>query len=347
MPLEGSDLIPEGPANSTRFTFSGNSIDVVDPKLGFCTRAIVCDSDVFYQWTIAETYDVDSKHLWYKSNLFDLSRLYSINMDLINYAHQDLLRNPTPEHIKRIKARYAELEKERPVVRDKIWLEHLRRKQGIKIDGMTVSNSPPMLSYFDTIKLKDGKYYTKTHMAPILFRSAIRNLNRANTANEKRQEDKNNYDALLDEMEYSAMCIISSVNCLEAYINYVIVEYLDKEAGTFGGGLKIKDKWWWVPHALNLKQKFKSSTPPFSNFLNLVGWRNKIIHPAAKFVQAQDRSHVSSQINVKNAEMAVKTIKEMIEVLSNDDSIPLPDWIQARKTQAEYWNEVNDYLKKI
>lgn len=343
--FEESGLIPEGPANSTHYPLVTNSLSVNDPKQGFWNQAIVYDSRIFYQWTVAEPYQIEGKpNLWYKSDLFDLSKLDSINNDLREYAHQAHLKSLTPKLVQQTKDKYAELENERDIIRNKIWQEHIKRKPEVTVTDTCVSK-PPRLSYFDTVKLEGKRYYTKTQMAPLLLRSAVRNLHKAKEANKQIKANPNDHDALLDEIEYSAMCIINSVNCLEAYINYVIAKHLEEEFKTLEDRKRIVKKWLWVPDALNLQ---KCPSPLFKRFENLVASRNGIIHPDSKFDKAKGkRSHVANELNVRNAEKAVKVVKDMVESLSADNTIQLPLWIKTNLPSATYWNDVRDHLKQI
>src|SRR5438093_5011367 len=100
----------------------------------------------------------------------------------------------------------------------------------------------------------------------LFFRSAIRNLKRARTPRNKLLKSPDDEEALLDEIEYSAMCIIASTNCLESYINYIIMKYLEKESKVFDDTISHRQKWLWVPLVLNLPYKFKVDESPFSDF---------------------------------------------------------------------------------
>ena len=349
IPLDESNLIPEGFVNSTRFPFPAqNDISAWDKKLEFSQRAVVLDNDIFYQWTIAMPYNVENEHrIWYKSDLFDLDKLYSINRTLREYRNSDCIKKPTSEFIKQIKNKYDELENERELIRDKIWRYHLEKKPETKPSDANMLD-PPMLSCFDAVKLTEHGYRTKTHMEPLFLRSAIRNLHRAKEAKSKREADPNDHDALLDEIEYSAMCIINSVNCLETYINFIISKYLSEASRVFDGASGPRQKWLWVPDALNLPQRFKPSDPPFSDFSESVKWRNNTIHHTPAYTRVRGASsHVANQLNLKNATRAVKAVKEMVILLSSGGKIPVPAWIRTDMGSAEYWNEVKDYLEKI
>lgn len=347
-PLDEADLIPEGFANHTCFPSPiRNDISMSDYKLHFHAQAIVLDNSVFHQWSIAKSFHIKSEgRLWYKSELFDLSKLDSINRTLQKYQNSNEMKNPTPEFIKKIENEYDVLEIERKMIRAKILEYHFKNKPKITIKDVDIP-TPPMLSCFETVKLTENGYQVKTHMEPLFLRSAIRNLHRAEEARETRDANPTNYAALLDEIEYSAMCIINSANCLEAYINFVINKHLPEYANVFKNA-SAKQKWVWVPHALDLSQKFKPSEQPLSNFSNLVMWRNNVIHHVAEYASVSGQiSRSFSRFNLENAKIAVKTIKEMVTLLSSDEKIPLPRWIKTDMGGSDYWNEVRDYLKTI
>lgn len=347
--LDEADLIPEGLANYTCFPYPmRNDISVWDPKLEFQTTSVILDDGVFYQWTIGKSYEISEEHrLWFTSNLFDLTELDKINRNLQKFKNSDEIKNPNHVFIKKINDEYDNLETEREKIRKKIFEFHEKNKSKFNPKDAIVPK-PPMLSYFETVKLTENGYQVKTHMEPIFLRSAIRNLHRAEDARSKRDSNPQDYDSLLDEIEYSAMCIINSTNCLETYINFIIRKYLPEESKIFDDTSSHRQKWIWVPTALCLSQKFNPSEPPFSNFSNLVKWRNNAIHHVPEYQKARGNiSHTFNQFNLENAELAVKTVKDMIISLSMDSKIPLPRWMKTDMGSAEYWDEVRNYLQKL
>lgn len=347
--LEDANLIPEGLANNTCFPSPvRNDISVYDPKLDFYSTAIVYDNGVFYQWRIAEFYPIPDKHYgWYKSTLFDTQELFRINRRLQDYRNSPLVKNPTPEFRRNIEEDYKKLEAERDRTRKIVLEYHNEKKLDYNPDDANVPE-PPSLSLFESVKLTPNGYMIKTHMEPLFLRSAIRNLQRAREARKKIDESPNNFEPRLDEIEYSAMCIISATNCLESYINYLISKHLPEEAKIFDDTSSHRQKWLWIASAMNLPKKFKPTEPPFSNFSNLVKWRNNVIHHIAEYTRARGPiSHTINQFNVENAELAVKTVKEMICFLSEGSNIPLPIWIQTGMGDADYWNEVRNHLRTL
>src|SRR5208337_1506486 len=67
----------------------------------------------------------------------------------------------------------------------------------------------------------------------------------------------------------------------------------------------------WVPSAMNMTQRFEPDKPPFSDFSNLVKWRNNAIHHVAEYARARDqRSHTFNQFNLENADLAIKNRRQ-------------------------------------
>lgn len=313
-PLDEADLIPEGLVNRSGFPSPlRNDISVWDPKLEFNQNAVVLDDGFCYQWKIAEPYNIESeKRRWYKSSLFDLSKLDQINRNLQKLRNCPEIKNPTPGFIQKIETEYQALEIEREKIRKEILEYHNENKNQFDTKDALVPK-PPMLSYFETVKLAENGYQVKTHMEPLFLRSAIRNLHRAEKSRQARDSNPKDYESLLDEIEYSAMCIINSTNCLETYINYVIKKHLPDESKIFDDTSSHRQKWLWVPTALDLPKKFQTTEAPFSNFSNLVKWRNNAIHHVPEYTRARgDVSHTFNQFNLENAKLAVKTVKDMI-----------------------------------
>lgn len=358
VPLDQADLIPEGLVNNTGFPMLGNSINVWDHKLGFSERVVVLDDGVFYQWKISQFYPIPGKHFgWWKSELFDLMPLFTINQKLQDYRNSGELKKPNKELVARISRDYQALEEIRKPLREKILEYHNSKKTNYDVVDAVVPE-PPMLSIFESVKLVNNPastaatqsnigYFVKTHMEPLFLRSAIRNYQQAKVARAKRDKSPDDQACLLDEMEHSAMCMIAATSCLESYINFIIATYLPEESKVFDDSTSHRQKWLWVPAALNLPKRFNPGEVPFSDFSNVVKWRNNAIHHVAEYTRARDqRSHTYNQFNVENAETALKTVKQMVTFLSQGSAIPLPRWLSTDVGSAEFWDEVSSFLKQ-
>lgn len=327
--LDNIDLIPEGIVNRSTFPFSGNPIDSWDPKLGFNEYAVVFDNGYFYQWKIAQLYNIDNKSTWYKSDLFNLLPLWKVYEKLTA-----CLDNPTFEFKEKIEKLYVELEKARKPLRQKIWDYHIQHKVDHDTKRANVSE-PPLASFFDYIRVTGSGYETESHMEPLFYRAAIRNYSMAAEARKKQKDPESKNEAIIDEIEYSAMCIISATSCLESYINYVIQKYLPEESSIFDETSSHRQKWLWVPAALDLPSKFHATLPPYKLFSDLVQWRNKAIHHTPQFTKVKIHksssykgsvSHTYSIFNVENAKVALDAVRKMISKLSEGGKIPLPKW---------------------
>ena len=343
-PLDEGNLKPEGPVNNSAFPFVTNDISTWDPKLGFNYQAIVRDKGRFYQWTVAENATLPGKNYhWYQSSLFNLDELLSIYERLIELRNSDAIKNDSSARA--VSAEYAKLEAARRPIREKILAFHDGQKPKYAAVKASVG-TPPMLSIFDSVKLSADGYSVKTHMEPLFFRAAIRNLQKAKLAREKLVTNPRDQTALLDEIEAAAMCLISATSCLESYINGVIARYLPDEAETFRRA-SLRQKWLWVPAALNLPVRFKPGEEPFKDFSYLVELRNSAIHHEPVYQRARNQfSRTYSQLNLENAQIAVKTIVSMVSVLSRESSIPLPAWLRRGLGSAEFWDEVTSYLNQ-
>jgi hypothetical protein len=349
IPLDEADLIPEGLVNNTAFPSPmRNDISVWDPKLAFHQTAIVYDGGIFYQWRVAEMDKIlGSNSGWFKSDLFELKDLYYIYQKLQAYRNSGELKNPNSKLRESIANDYQKLELVRQPLRRKILEYHAEHKDNYDIELAKVPD-PPRLSLFEAVKLTKEGYYVKTHMEPLFLRSAIRNLQRARAARKKMVQTPDDEEALLDEIEYSAMCIISATNCLESYINYIIAKYLEKESTVFDDTSSHRQKWLWVPLALSIPFKFKVDEPPFSDFSNLVKWRNNIIHHIAAYNRVRGPiSHTANQFNLENAELSLRVVIKMISKLCENSVIPLPQWLRDDIGSVDYWNEVSSFLKGV
>ena len=258
--LDEANLIPVGLLNNTCFPSPlRNSLCVWDPKLEFNQYAVVLDHDRFYQWRIAESYSIENENrLWFQSKLFKLDKLYSINIALQEYRNSNQIKNPTPELIQAIENKYDELEVERNVIRNKILQYHIQNKPEGRLKNIKPT-AVPRLSCFDSVRPSNSGYQVKTHTEPLLLRSAVRNANKAEEAETKNNGSETDHFALLDEIEYSAMCIISSVNCLETYINFVLSKYLPDALKISGSATSLRQKWLCALYALDPQPNFNRS----------------------------------------------------------------------------------------
>jgi hypothetical protein len=224
-PLDEADFVPEGIANNSAFAFVMQKVSAWDPKLFFSEVAVVRDESLFYQWKIAERTPHKEHGSWFKSELFDLEKLYEIYHKLTEYRTPGILDKPSRQTIANIKNYYETLEQIRDELRGKILEYHYSKKKDYDKSKHDVPE-PPRLSLLDTVKLDKGKggYQVKTQIDALFYRSAIQNLEKAFIARKEEKDPQKKHEALIDELEYSAMCIIASVTCLETYISFGFVE---------------------------------------------------------------------------------------------------------------------------
>lgn len=350
MPMEDSEIIPEGLANRTCFPGQGNSIDVWDHKRGFNYTAVVRDDGAYYQWRISKKRDLEGEsHHWFTSDICELDRLYEINREIDTLGGSPLLREPTPEFARQVSKAYEKLEAERSRIRLKILGHHNRKKVDFDPRDANVPD-PPILSRFEAIKPTRNGYHVRTHMEPLFLRSAVRHKGLARRAREKRwiDADKPNHDALLDEIEHSAMCIISATNCLESYINYIIKKRLSNRESKRLCKKSLGAKWQNVPLMLGLSCRFDPKLPPFRDFTALIKLRNDAVHHKPEYVPAvQTTSEVVNRFGFDNAALSIKVVKEMVTALSSDGKVPLPQWITVPNASAPYWDEVSACLRNL
>jgi hypothetical protein len=82
-----------------------------------------------------------------------------------------------------------------------------------------------------------------------------------------------------------------------------------------------RQKWLWVPAALDLPFRFSVFEPPYKNFSDLVKWRNNAIHHIPEFTKVVKYkskeyegtvSYAYSQFNLEHAKLAIKIVKDMV-----------------------------------
>jgi hypothetical protein len=352
-PLDLSDLIPEGMVNRSFFVYGAQSIEQVDLKLEFNEYAIVLDRNIFYQWKIADLTSSGEQNGRYKFDPMNLSKLVPIIDKIREYQNSGVLNSPTLEIIENIARDYEKLEETRNEIRTKILEYHNSKKIGYDISKYEV-RPPPRLSIFDSLKVdrEKDRYLIKTQIHALFYRSALRSLEKAATAREEGKDAQEEHNALLDEIEYSAICIISSVACLESYINFVIEEYGSKELKKIlDKSVNIRQKWFWIPFALELPFRFNEEENPFLMFSELVERRNRAIHYETVFRKAHihrttsnykgSGSYTYSELNLERARNAIQVVRQMVSKLSEGGKVRLPgwlrDWREVRSMSPDLW----------
>lgn len=331
MPLPPASL-PEGQVADYYVPEQFNSIDAWDSKLEFNQRAIVLDDGKFYQWTIANFYAIPESHKgWYRSDFLDLQPLKKINDEI-----QELRNLPLPsdseslrERRKRIAEKYAELERIRAPLRESIFEYHESKKHKTTLP----KGEPPVVTYLDSLQVVGTEYRVRSHIEPLFYRRARRCLEETKRIVEARTKGTPEAISFVDEIEASAACIVFSVFCLEAYVNFVATEYC-KHVWPKPDRVNLQTKWFFIPHILGSKDCFDIHSLPYSNFVQLINWRNLIVHYEHRFTEpkrtegGEETSKTYSICNLKNAETATETIGAMIKRLSEKTSVPLPAWLE-------------------
>jgi hypothetical protein len=337
-PLDKADLIPEGVMSRNVFPFRGNDLSVSDPKENFNWYAVVHDDDGFYQWKIAELYDIDGKSTWFKSDLFNLLPLWKLNKRIFECKNKIFNKEGNNIQIrKELIKLFSSIEKARQPLRKKVLEYHNKRKKS-ESNSFVVDQVPPLLTFIDTLKPSANGYVIETHLESLFYSASLQNCLYAEKARKQQQDSSLYHKALLDEIKYSALCIICSVTTLESYINFIFSKYLIKDSEIFERS-NPQQKWMYVPHALSLPFKFSPTETPFKIFLELIKWRNYGIHHTPEFIKA--RVHKSNQykglvsvafgiFNFENAKLAIKCEEEMILKLSEGGKIPVPKWLGNR-----------------
>ena len=338
MPLGKDLIIPEGPVSGYSFPFQANPIDVWDPKLGFSSYAQILDEGRFYQWKIAEfsaDYHPSPHKGWFRSDLFDLEPLRIINDEI-----QVLRNEPIPADTRALEAlrrriceKYNELEKIRKTIRQKVLEYHQSQKHKfVMAETKLPTKPPPVITYLDSIQVSEGEYKIRFHIEPVLYRSALKNLTEAKKIIEKRRTGEFEAILIVDEIEASALCILCTVSCLEAYINLIAQEYCPTYWNVFER-MGVRQKWLFLPYILGSRDCFEIDKEPYKSFIRLTAWRNQIIHYKHKLKEPKkivNRRQVSKAYwicNATNAQIAVDTTREMIERLSEKTSVPRPQWL--------------------
>jgi hypothetical protein len=338
-PLDKANLIPEGIVNSSAFPFVPNLLGTVDPKMEFSWYAIVYDNQDFYQYKIAELYEINKKQTWFKSSLFDLVPLYEATEKLRILGNEIKNSDVRIRIIKKIEKLYNTLEEIRKPIRNKILDYHKNQKVNVPaVEGALPP--PPLLTHIDSLKQTNRGYEIESHIESLMYDAAIENYKNTIKSRKDRKNSSLYHDSYVNEIKYSILCVICCITCLESYINYIFKKYLPDEYPTFERTSTPRQKWLYVPLALNLGFKFELMKDPFKTFSDMVNWRNDAIHNTPQFTKIQIlktkelKGYVSSTyrtFNKENSKRAIECTKEMILKLNCGNKIPVPKWISKTR----------------
>jgi hypothetical protein len=326
------DFVVEGKADQSLFAFSLNSLEAWDPKLAFSDRAIVFDGGNFHQWKIAESHPVEgTNQVWWKSSLADLSALKTVYDEILKLRNASYDRETENELRQEITRQYDRLEQERAKIREAVWTYHKSKVSGV--GGAKTLPLPPLITQFDSLEVLEQGYKIRTYIEPLLYRAAIKHCKSAAEAASKIQGNKYSNDLVLTEMEESALCIITCFGCLESYINSVMTDYCPGYDSILGRAGTVT-KWFCVPSLLGKMNCFNTREVPFSEFLELRGWRNDIVHfePGWKGVvtsrtTSTDVGKTYSICNSHNSSRSIRIVREMIKKLSAECGLAIPQWL--------------------
>jgi hypothetical protein len=356
----GANILPNGIVSDNYFTFQLNSIDVWDQKLGFSEYAKIFDDGRFYQLKVAQFgpfHPTSTSRGWFKSDFLDLEPLRIINDEIYDLRNRYYSRgNPITEEGESLEIlrnqvieKYSELERVKAPLRQQVldWYrnrknEFIRNEKKVQITAIV-----PTLTHLDAIQMADGKYKVHSNIEPLLYRAAVKNLAEAKKEVEKRNKKiELESITILNEIEASALCIMSVVTCAEAYINSVIKGFAPSFWDALEGA-SLSGKWLLLPALLGIKDCYEKGKGVYNKFCEVVQWRNKIVHykfgfeKTKKLDDARITSKTYSIYNAKNAQIAVDSVAAMIQRLSKELQIPYPPWLDANGQWLKRYFERN------
>jgi len=178
----------------------------------------------------------------------------------------------------------------------------------------------------------------RTIMDELLYESAKSSVNQANLANQKRNvlppsaiPTTAQLSLLREEIEHSAVAIVSTVTCLDTYLNSVFEDKIT--SNDLLDSLKSMgpvQKWYNAPSLLGSSTGFNFDSSPMSDFRTIVKYRHKLIIHRQDIYIKQNSIHIVPEyehINAANASLALKTSQSMISSLCRFIGTSVPGWV--------------------
>lgn len=312
-------------------------------ELHLFKKAVIVDDEELYQWTVTTNtmISTDISQQWYESELFskdELEELRRINQDYRRVDQDGFSQEEMQQKLEKV---YENLETLHIRMRKTVLDYHFSQKNEQDAEIGYTQDAPPQLTLFDSfileqdVKTNERHFKVRSYVEMIFFHAAQR---AAWSAREVRKE----IDAgevyptnIAEEIEASATCIALSAFCLEAYINGFAQDYLDPLWTKDTERMEAATKWLIVPALLGKPDCFDKGHQPYQDFKKLIDWRNNdLAHYKHKFTPPVPLgtlgtvSNLHAVCNADNSELAIKTVRKMIERLNTSLGFPLPAWVQ-------------------
>lgn len=312
-------------------------------RLHLFKKAVVVDIDGLYQWTVTTNamISTDISQGWYESELFSTEELEELRRVNLAYRNVDRGGASEAEMQNGLEKVYADLEALHIRMRKTFLNYHLLKKSEPEaIIGYT-EDRPPQLTLFDQFTLEpDAKtgerhFKVRSYVEMIFFHGAQRAAWRAREVRQRIDSGDIHPILLAEEIEASAECIVLSAFCLEAYINGFAQDHLGPLWTKDTERMEAAAKWLIIPGLLGKPDCFDKGLKPYQDFKKLIDWRNNdLAHYKHKFTFPVPLgtlgvvSNLHYVCNADNSELAVKTVRRMIERLNVHLGFPVPGWIQ-------------------
>lgn len=329
---DSTAIIPHGLVAQYNFPFLANPINVCDPIETFNAHIQVLDDGKLYQWEIARFEGVENRHYGrWVSDYVDLTDFDSTYDEFNQLLWQKKQMSDIGEYII-LAEQYIKKLRE---FRQKAFTELLnvhedfkKRDQSSKTKITQVT--PPILSRFETMQIKNGEIYTACYIAPAFYRATLKHCRDV-------QEMAHQYSSqpifILDQFyETLAQSVIMAIACLEAVVNEIGHHKYSEIWGSLEK-LSLKEK-------INLLHYFSPSAPsldlsqqPFQFIIKIISIRNDMIHfkggySKCKTLNGVAISKMEMMLNKEVSEKLPTMLEDAIKTLYAISELPEPVWLK-------------------
>lgn len=334
---EVNDVIAEGLVSDYHFPFTGNPIDVWDPKLSFSNYFQILDGGHFWQWHIADFVPVKGrnygKHI---SSEVDLNPLDQIHERLA------LLRNPVikpgepmhPEFKIKVEEFYQWLDEVRRPIISALEDVHIKKRNALVKFPKVTKYEPPQLSRFEMFTVREGEIYTKFFAEPVFFRGCRQHAIKAEELISSVKDDKELVSKLDEIYQERANAVILGEACLEAFINGLGFDHFPKLWDNIEE-ISIIAKWQLY---LTLKGKgslFDPGREPYQSLTQLTKSRNSFVHFKHKYkIVHRTTNKITTNIEFDLPREFVRDLplrlERLIRELCDSTGLPIPPWLTPK-----------------
>lgn len=332
--------VPDGPLSKNAFPFETNSLTIVDPKLGFSEYFQVFDEGRLWQWHFAEFVKVDErsygKMISSEVNLDPVDQITTEYVKLLNEKFINPGETGYQEFLNDVKNFYKKVDEIKQPIFEELLKIHKEKKDSGNFPK-EINYSPPLLSHFESFKIKDDDIHTNFLVEPIFFRECTNHTEKSKELTVQAKNDDELLKVLDNIYQARVTAIVLGTACLEAFIKNILSENFPEIFETVSR--MGYDKQLELFYLLKSKDKPDFDRMPYQFLKDLNRRRNSIIHFKHQWREVlksgrTSRTYINGNLLQDTFVHQIPgRIESLIKKICEDTDIDIPGWLNEK----EFW----------